>query len=172
MLSNAEREKLVLDLYNQGKNIRQIAKEARMSFQDINIVLKKAAASLESETNKKQSADSAANDKAIEIVVDKTTQAYKLFSEGKKPIEVTVNLGINGEETIRLYKEFWKLKRLNGLYKIYPEIKHKSLKRQGMVPKNVNSFVDILKSGPASYQMEQKIWRVSLSIFEQIKLPY
>jgi hypothetical protein len=126
-----------------------------MSFRDINIVLKKAAASLESETNKKQSDDSSSNGKATEIV-DKATQAYKLFSEGKKPIEVAVNLGINGEETIRLYKEFWKLKRLNGLYKIYPEIKHtlpsflklhKSLKRQGMGPKNVNSFVDILKSG-------------------------
>jgi hypothetical protein len=35
MLSNAEREKLVLDLYNQGKNIRQIVKEARMSFRDV-----------------------------------------------------------------------------------------------------------------------------------------
>jgi DNA-directed RNA polymerase specialized sigma subunit len=46
MLSNAEREKLVLDLYNQGKNIRQIAKEARMSFRDINTLLKKAAANL------------------------------------------------------------------------------------------------------------------------------
>jgi hypothetical protein len=85
-----------------------------MSFRDINIVLKKAAASLESETNKKQSDDSSSNGKATEIV-DKATQAYKLFSEGKKPIEVAVNLGINGEETIRLYKEFWKLKRLNGL---------------------------------------------------------
>jgi Mor family transcriptional regulator len=52
MLSNAERKKLVLDLYNQGKNIHQIAKEARMSFPDINTVLKKVAASLESETNK------------------------------------------------------------------------------------------------------------------------
>jgi hypothetical protein len=51
MLSNTVRVKLVLDLYNQVKNIRQIAKEARMSFRDINIVLKKAAASLESETN-------------------------------------------------------------------------------------------------------------------------
>jgi hypothetical protein len=79
-----------------------------MSFRDINIVLKKAAASLESETNKKQSDDSSSNGKATEIV-DKATQAYKLFSEGKKPIEVAVNLGINGEETIRLYKEFWKL---------------------------------------------------------------
>ena len=154
MLSNTEREKLVLDLYNQGKNIRQIAKEARMSFRDINTVLKKAAASLESENNKKQS-DESGNGKAIEIV-DKATQAFKLFSEGKKPIEVAVNLGINGEGTIRLYKEFWKLKRLNGLYKIYPEIKHtlpsflkvyKSMKRQGMGPKNVDSFVNILKSG-------------------------
>jgi Mor family transcriptional regulator len=43
MLSNAEMEKLVLDVYNQGKNIRQIAKEARMSFRDINTVLKKTA---------------------------------------------------------------------------------------------------------------------------------
>jgi hypothetical protein len=32
MLSNAEREKLVLDLFNQGKNKREISKEARMSF--------------------------------------------------------------------------------------------------------------------------------------------
>jgi exonuclease VII small subunit len=123
-----------------------------MSFRDIVTALKKEAASLESENNKKQSAE----DKVTEIVVDKATQAFKLFSEGKKPIEVAVNLGINGEETIRLYKEFWKLKRLNGLYKIYPEIKHtlpsflklyKSMKRQGMGPKNVNSFVNILKSG-------------------------
>jgi transposase len=153
MLSNTEREKLVLDLYNQGKSIREIAKEARMSFRDINTVLKKAAAKTESENNKKQS-DESSNGKAIEIV-DKSTQAYKLFSEGKKPIEVAVNLGINGEETIRLYQEFWKLEHLNGLYKLYPEIKHilpsflklhKSLKRQGMGPKNVESFVEILRS--------------------------
>jgi len=48
MLSNAEREKLVLDLYNQGKNIRQIAKEARMSFRDITPILQKAPANVES----------------------------------------------------------------------------------------------------------------------------
>ena len=38
-----EREKLVLDLYyNQGKNIREIAQEARMSFRNIGINLNKA----------------------------------------------------------------------------------------------------------------------------------
>ena len=42
MLYNAEKEKLVLDLYyNQHKNIREIAKIARMSFRDIGAILKK-----------------------------------------------------------------------------------------------------------------------------------
>jgi DNA-binding NarL/FixJ family response regulator len=37
-----ERERLVLDLYNQGKNTREIAQEARMSFSAIGAILKKA----------------------------------------------------------------------------------------------------------------------------------
>jgi DNA-binding NarL/FixJ family response regulator len=37
ILNRQEREKLVLDLYNQGKTIREIAKEARMSFRDIGL---------------------------------------------------------------------------------------------------------------------------------------
>jgi hypothetical protein len=42
MLSNVEKEKLVIDLYyNQQKNVRQIAQEARMSFRDIGAILKK-----------------------------------------------------------------------------------------------------------------------------------
>ena len=42
MLNYSEREKLVMDLYyNQGKNVREIAQEARMSFRDIGAILKK-----------------------------------------------------------------------------------------------------------------------------------
>ena len=42
MISNVEKEKLVLDLYyNQRKNVRQIAQEARISFRDIGVILKK-----------------------------------------------------------------------------------------------------------------------------------
>jgi hypothetical protein len=42
ILTRQEREKLVLELYNQGKTIREIAKEARMSFRDIGVILNKA----------------------------------------------------------------------------------------------------------------------------------
>jgi DNA-directed RNA polymerase specialized sigma subunit len=42
MLSNVEREKIVIDLYyNQRKNVCQIAQEARISFIDIADILKK-----------------------------------------------------------------------------------------------------------------------------------
>ena len=36
-----ERERHVLELYDQGKNTREIAKELRMSLRDIGIILKK-----------------------------------------------------------------------------------------------------------------------------------
>jgi DNA-binding NarL/FixJ family response regulator len=32
VFTRQERERIVLDLYNQGKNTREIAQEARMSF--------------------------------------------------------------------------------------------------------------------------------------------
>jgi transposase len=37
IMTRQERERLVVDLYNQGKTIREIAKEARMSFRDIGV---------------------------------------------------------------------------------------------------------------------------------------
>jgi hypothetical protein len=40
ILTRQEREQVVVDLYNQGKTIRDIAKEVRMSFRDIGTVLK------------------------------------------------------------------------------------------------------------------------------------
>jgi hypothetical protein len=89
MLTNVEKEKLVIDLYyNQRKNVRQIAQEARISFRDIAAILKKKE---EAEVN-----DGSRNDGGNGIVKSnqqKSTQAYKLYSEGKKPVEVAIQLG-------------------------------------------------------------------------------
>jgi len=41
MLTRQEKEKLVVDLHNQGKTIRDISKDLRMSFRDIGSILKK-----------------------------------------------------------------------------------------------------------------------------------
>jgi DNA-binding NarL/FixJ family response regulator len=48
-----ERERAVLDLYHkQGKTVREIAKEARMSFRDIGAILNKSDESQKSSNNK------------------------------------------------------------------------------------------------------------------------
>ena len=96
MLSNVEKEKHVIDLYyNQRKNVRQIAQEARISIREIAAILKK----------KEEAAavsDGSRNGNGIRVAIDnqqqqlgngssqsnqKSTQAYKLFDEGKKPVE-------------------------------------------------------------------------------------
>jgi hypothetical protein len=97
MLINVEKEKLVIDLYyNQRKNVRQIAQDARISFRDIAAILKKKEAAVNDigcgngtgvdnqQQQQQQNNDSNNNKKPAN---EKATQAYKLFDEGKKPVE-------------------------------------------------------------------------------------
>ncbi|HKG88661.1 MAG TPA: hypothetical protein VKA95_10070, partial [Nitrososphaeraceae archaeon] len=69
MLTRQEKERLVMDLYNQGKTIRDIAKELRMSFRDIGAILKKASGEMEEKQN-------------IKELLSPSAQAYRLFSKG------------------------------------------------------------------------------------------
>ncbi len=68
-----EKEKLVLDLYyKEGKTYSEIAKEARISLRDIGPILKKSGS---------------------EQSLSDSSQVYKLFSEGKAPLQVAIKLG-------------------------------------------------------------------------------
>src|SRR5215208_5000645 len=50
-----------------------------------------------------------------------STQAYRLFSKGKTPIEVAVILNLGEADVTRYYKEYWRLRQLHGLYLAYEE---------------------------------------------------
>jgi DNA-binding CsgD family transcriptional regulator len=91
------RERQVIELYNQGKSTRDIAKELRMSLRDISIILKKQAVNQglamidDDEDNKKSHSNN-----------EKVTQAYKLFSEGKKPVQVAIELNLREKQVNKL----------------------------------------------------------------------
>jgi hypothetical protein len=106
MLTRQEKKRLVIELYNQGKTIREISKEVRISFRDIGVILKKESGE---EQNEKQSLSS-------------STQAYRLFSEGKAPIEVAISLDLTESETTRFYEEYLDLEQLHDLKMVYDEI--------------------------------------------------
>jgi transposase len=112
ILTIQERERLVIDLYNQGKTIREIAKEARMSFRDIGDILNKVIEE-KAEGLKEQ------HEEIQQLSV--SSQAYKLFSEGKTPLEVAIALNLRESEATKFYKEYWKLKQLHNLNMVYEE---------------------------------------------------
>ena len=150
MLTRQEREQNVLDLYNQGKTIREIAKELRMSFRDIGAVLKKE--EKENERQKRQlenniNSSGSDNDQRDS---SSSTQAYKLFSQAKTPVEVAIEIGLNEKQVTKYYREYWKLKGLHKLTIVYEEIKndigyflklHRLAKASGM---NTDSVVNLL----------------------------
>ena len=94
VLTRQERERLVLDLYyTQGKNTRQISQEVRMNFRDIGAILDKARK--EKETSKEQTEKQSLS-----------TQAYKLFLEGKSPAQVAIALNIRQPGVTELQNEY------------------------------------------------------------------
>ena len=83
-------------------------------------------------------------------------KTYKLFSEGKTPVEVAIQLNLSEKEATRYYTEYWKLKRLYGLYHIYQESKGNLsyimklctlAKRHGITADNIEWFVNMVNIG-------------------------
>src|SRR6188472_1850699 len=118
---HAEREKNVLELYKNGKSTRDIAKELRMSLRDISIILKKNQVSHGIVITKDNGNSDNNNNKSPN---QKSTQAYKLFSEGYKPVEVAIELGLSERQATRYCREYWELKGLYELTFLYEERKH------------------------------------------------
>jgi hypothetical protein len=54
----------------------------------------------------------------------KTTQAIKLFSELKTPVEVAIELDLPADQVRAIYREYWELESMYGLAHIYEEAKY------------------------------------------------
>jgi transposase len=89
-----ERKKRVIDLYyNQGKTTREIAKIERMSIRDISSILK------EEESRRQKYKDQQQQEET-------SSKAYELFSDGRKPVEIAIELNLREPEATKLYREY------------------------------------------------------------------
>ncbi len=126
-----------------------------MSFRDIGAILNK---TLEEKTEgtkeQRQDNNDAEENKQQEQQqhLSLSAQAYKLFSEGKTPLEVAIALNLRESEATKFYKEYWKLKRLHNLTLIYEETKgdiepflklYRLSKAKGMSVKQVVNLLTI-----------------------------
>jgi hypothetical protein len=138
VLTRQEKEQLILELYNQGYNTRVIAQKTHTSFRDIGAILKK-------EAKEKEIGEHQAEQLSI------STQAYRLFSEGKAALQVAIDLQIKSDEAIEYQKEYWELNQLDSLIQLYKEEKgniwplvnlHRLSKANQM---NIGQIINLLK---------------------------
>ena len=128
ILTRQERERLVLELYNQGKTYREICKQVRISPPDIGIILNKVDEEKTKESKEEGIKQQDDNARQIEQQEQQQhlslfAQAYKLFSDRKTPLEIAIALNLRESEATKFYKEYWKLKQLHDLIAVYEETK-------------------------------------------------
>jgi hypothetical protein len=152
-LTRMEKEKLVMELYEEGKTYHQIAKEARISLRDIGPILNKA---------------------GIKQTLSNSSQAYTLFDEGKSPIQVAIALNLREKDVTEYYREYWKLNGLNHLNLIYQEIKddlwsvlklYRQIKAENMDEKHMIKLLKIANNDiPSVESRYQELLREEASL--------
>ena len=113
MLNRRDKEQLVIKLHKEGKTIREIASAAHLSFTDIGAIIRRI-----------EDKDDVGDETKDLKNKSKTTQALYLFKNGKKPIDVAIELDLTTNEVEDMQQEFWILNQLDELALVYLEIKN------------------------------------------------
>ena len=104
------RKNRVIDLYfSQHKTYSEIAEIERISPRDINAIIKEEQAKRQKYQHEQQEQELC-------------SKAYKLFSKGKRPVQVAIILSLREPEVAKLYREYLKLDRCHKLYSAYKEL--------------------------------------------------
>ena len=152
-MSRVEKEEYVIRLYKENRSTREIAKPMHMSFPDIGAITKKVKLEVGGERGPLEEDDDIKSK-------SKTTQAIKLFSELKTPVEVAIALDLPADQVQAIYLGYWKLDGMYRLAQIYEEAKydlysllrlHKIVKGLGMNEHDINNVLELARYNRLQY---------------------
>ena len=161
VLTRQEKESLVIDLYNQGKNTREIAQQVGMSFRDIGAILQKAA-----------------KEKEKDHYISISSKAYAMFSEGKSQIQIAIALNLREAEVTKFYTEFCNLNNFRALGQVYNEIKgdiayflelYRLTKAAGMNSQDIKRILEIAHRDLSSIEYRYRALQREISSLEAEK---
>jgi DNA-binding CsgD family transcriptional regulator len=170
VLTRQEKEKEILRLYNQGKTYKEIAEIVRVSVGIIKPVLLRAEKEREKELGMNtQEGDSGGSGDRKTQKPNAFSHALRLFSEGKSPLDVAIELTLSEKVVTNYYRQYLKLSQLHSLYRVYEEIGddiihipkiHRKIKAAGM---GVDQAINLIKNAnndlPSLEQKYQKLIR-------------
>jgi hypothetical protein len=121
LVVDEEEKRRIIDLhFNQGITIRGVCRIMGKSSHDITPVTKEHRIKLAKNY-------ALANGEQSEVMqheqdrVIPNVKAYKLFEEGKSPLEVAAELNLPGPQVQQYYIEYWNMRKMHRLVTIYHE---------------------------------------------------
>lgn len=160
---NEEEKKRIIDLYfNQGKTIREVSRIMGKSSHDITPVTKEHRMQLA----QNYAAVNGEQSDVVQLEQDRVipnVKVYKLFDEGKNPLEVAAELNLPGPQVQQYYGEYWNLRRMHRLVAIYPEIQDSMAyflklfrlgKEKGVTPEQIMKLIQMADN---IYKLQDKI---------------
>jgi hypothetical protein len=174
-MSRVEKEECVIRLYKENRSTREITKIMHMSFGRIAAITKKVKLEADRETGQLEEDDDIKSK-------SKTTQAIKLFSELKTPVEVAIALDLPADQAQAICLEYWKLDGMYRLAQIYEEAKydlhdllrlHKMVEDLGMEKKDLINALELVKNNQLQ-TLESKVQnlRYQINVLETEKTKY
>jgi hypothetical protein len=171
VVSEEEKNRIINLHFNQGKTIREVCKIMGKSSHDITPVTKE---------HRMRFAQNYAlvNGEQSDIVqceqgrIIPNVNAYKLFDEGKSPLEVTAELNLPGPQVQQFYVEYLNMRRMHKLVTIYQEtqdslgyfLKLARLgKQEGLTPEQIIKLVQMADS---LHKLQDKIQQLQSEILD------
>lgn len=176
-LNKFEKEKRVIELHNQGKTIRDIAQEKHMSFKDIGRIIKRYEKQQAAIASKEKLKNDSSNIKKKPPI---TTQAFKLFHEGKKLTDVAIELKIPAKKAVKLWSQYLKLERMYQCYGFYKDYEYdipRLLTINNFIKNNhvnIRNIADLLKEAKniLNLRVQLSIIKYEIAELKQIKNNY
>jgi hypothetical protein len=162
MIISKEEKRRIIDLYfNQGKTIREVCRIMGKSSHDITPVTKEHRIEL----SQNYALANGHQDDIVQREQDRiisNVKAYKLFDEGKSPLEVTAELNLPGPQVQQFYSEYLNMRQMHKLVTIYQETQNsmgyflklfRLGKQEGLTPEQVMKLIQMADS---IYKLQDK----------------
>jgi hypothetical protein len=152
-----DRKRHVIDLYfNQHKSYAEIAQIERIWPCDMHAIIKEEEARRQKYRHQQRHQEMSA-------------KAYKLFSEGKRPVQVAITLNLGLSQITKLCIDYWKLKRLHILNLIHKET-------NGKLEPFLKLYKELIKKRHMSIEQVVNVVEIAIyklphmeSLYEQVK---
>jgi hypothetical protein len=177
LLSRKEKEKAVIELANEGKTIREIAKIVHISLRDICKIINKETGDKDpsqQEIEKESENEKQKRWKSLSPYV----KAFQMFKD-KKPLEdVAIELDIKTTAVLDFFNDYLKLTRMDILCKIYKELGQdfplfihlfNGIKKEGLNKQEITEIVQN-KNKLKDLKYELTLYNNRISELKSIKL--